>query len=552
MDGNIDNHINIGKILYDVIYNNKSILLTTIPLFAAYHLQDNVFTRSMAAITTDVPGYFKDITSTKVFWTIAPRLGALGLFYVAGIASSKILAKIELDFTTELTGQVIESIKNTKRPVDVNDILVHIKKLAEVKNIYKTIVNYIAPTIIIGCGLIYNFIKADLKYGSMIILIIAMLIMITIYVESTTMESAYLSEKSVDEMYEFVHEIVLNMDSIITSNTNKKEMDGLKKKSEETFDDMNNCDTKTYNTSYFLYLISIIAMMVINYTAYLLFMQKAIDSKTFASIFLLTLLFIDYYIYCIGAFMDLVVNIGKYYESSIYFREFKEPSKKEVIKKDLIVTKGMIVFKNINQKYGDRVIFKNMNLKLEGGKKYGLIGPIGSGKTTLLKMLSGIVPYEGEIFVDMQSFDNVSDHSISKNIAYISQYPKLFNKTIYENISYATDYTKDQVIARLTEYDLNGFIDKFPNKLDTIVGKEGSNVSGGQRQLLAFIRALVQNKKIIILDEPSASLDIETKQILFNTLKRLKHHTLIISTHDQQLYPLFDHMIDISRIISAD
>lgn len=246
--------------------------------------------------------------------------------------------------------------------------------------------------------------------------------------------------------------------------------------------------------------------------------------------------------------MDLVVNIGKYYESSIYFSDFKEPSKKEVTKKDLIITKGMIVFKNINQKYGDRVIFKNMNLKLEGGKKYGLIGPIGSGKTTLLKMLSGIVPYEGEIFVDLQSFHNVSDHSISKNIAYISQYPKLFNKTIYENISYATDYTKDQVIALLMKYDLMNFIDKFPNKLDTIVGKEGSNVSGGQRQFLAFIRALVQNKKIIILDEPSASLDIETKQILINTLKRLDDRTIIITTHDQQLYPLFDKIIDVKTL----
>lgn len=548
MNVNVDNPINIGKILYDVSYNNKAILLTTIPLFAAYHLQDNVFTRTMATITTDVPGFFKDITMTKAFLTMAPRLGAIGLFYISAIMSSKILANIELEFMNELTGQVIESIKNTKIQVDVNNIIVHIKKLSEIKNIYRTIINYIVPTVIIGCGLIYNFIKADLKYGSMIIMIITMLVLTTIYVESNTMETAYQSEKSVDEMYECVHEIVLNLDQIITSNTNKKEMIDLKKRSDDTYEKINSCDMTNYNISYFLYIISIIAMMVINYMAYLLFVQKTIDSKIFVSIVLLTLLFMDYYIYCVGAFMDMMLNIGKYYESSVYFHDYKQAYKKEVTKKDLVVTNGMIVFKNINQKYGDRIIFKNMNLKLEGGKKYGLIGPIGSGKTTLLKLLSGIVPYDGDIFVDSQSLSDVNDNTISQNIAYISQYPKLFNKTIYENISYATDHTEDQVIALLIEYDLMGMIDKFPNKLNTIVGKEGANVSGGQRQFLAFIRALIQNKKIIILDEPSSSLDIETKQILINTLKRLKQRTIIISTHDKQLYPLCDHLIDITLL----
>jgi len=548
MDAIIDNPINIGKLLYESTMNNKSIFLSTIPLFTGYYLQDTVFTRSLANITTDIPAFFKGISINKVFWAISPYLGAMLLFYISNVMSSKILTNIELDFTNNLTEQIIESVKNTKKQIDVNELMVHIKKLSETKGIYRIFVNYFAPTIIIGCTLIYYFVRADIKYGTMIIMIIAMMILLTIYIESNTLESVYTSEKSLDEMYDYVHEIILNLDSIITSNTNETEINNLKKKSDITYEKVVCSELVNYNISYFLYILSICAMLLINYMAYRMHEKKSIDTSMFVSTVLLTILFMDYYIYCIGAFMELVSSVGKYYESYDYFGEFKEATKKEANKKDMVITKGEIVFKNINQKYGDTVIFKNMNLKLEGGKKYGLIGPIGSGKTTLLKMLSGIVSYDGEIYVDSQSFDDVNDQSISQNIAYISQYPKLFNKTIYENISYGTGLTKEQTFELLKDFDLMVFINRFPDKLDTIVGKEGSKVSGGQRQFLAFTRALIQNKKIIVLDEPSSSLDIETKQILINTIKKLKNRTIIISTHDHQLNVVFDRMIDVKKL----
>jgi ABC-type bacteriocin/lantibiotic exporter with double-glycine peptidase domain len=103
-------------------------------------------------------------------------------------------------------------------------------------------------------------------------------------------------------------------------------------------------------------------------------------------------------------------------------------------------------------------------------------------------------------------------------------------------------------LNKLKNFNLIPFINSFPNGLDTIVGKEGGNISGGQKQLIALIRSLIQNKLILLLDEPSSSLDSKTKNIFIQLIKSIKNKTIIISTHDNQIMSLFDNVIDISKI----
>ena len=169
---------------------------------------------------------------------------------------------------------------------------------------------------------------------------------------------------------------------------------------------------------------------------------------------------------------------------------------KQKKKINLKVTKGNIEFKNISLKYGDKVVFDDISLNVKGNMKIGISGPIGSGKSTLLKMLAGVTEYEGAILIDGQNIKDCTYESLTKYIAYISQHPKLFNQSILYNISYGTDQTEEQVIAKLKSYGLMDFINVFPEKLHTNVGKEGANVSGGQKQFISFIRALIQNKSI--------------------------------------------------------
>ena len=545
MDGVVEKSINVNNILYKTTLNNKSIIFPILLLFIAFYLQDTVFTRYIADITKDIPNFVKDVDIQKMFMVILPFISAIAIFYVSNIISSKKISKIEVEAIHELTSEVIESVKTDKKKINVNTLMGQLKKISEVKNIYTIFTFHIIPTIVITASLMYNFFRADTRTGFYVGLIILILVLITIKLESDSMYYAYEAEKASNELYEDVNEIMVNMDSIVTSDTKTKELENIDVSKNKAYEMAYTNDIKNGNTTYGLQLISLVAIIGINYLSYKLYMKEDIGTTTLITIVLLTLLFMDYYNYCVIAIKEVQSNIGKLYDAHQYFSDFKILSAEPFdTKAELRIKKGDIKFENIKLKYDDKVIFDNLNLLIDGHSKVGIMGPIGSGKTTLLQMLAGITKYEGNIYIDGQNLKKCTYESIAQHVAYISQHPKLFNKSILYNISYGTNYNEAEVEKRLKEFGLMGFFNTFPQKLHTLVGKEGSDVSGGQRQFISFVRSLIQNKSIILLDEPSSSLDPKNKKILMDSIKNLKNKTIIITTHDNELKPIFDKVIN--------
>jgi len=539
--------ISVNNILYNSILKNKEIIISIIPLFIGFYLQDTVFTRSVADITRDIPAFVEDANIQKILMVLLPFVAAIVIFYITNLISASKIPTIEMNVTHELISQIIESVKTTKEKVNVNDIMTQIKKVGDVKNIYKVFTAYIVPTIVVTLSLMYNFLKVDLKTGFIVAIMIIILIIATMKLEHSSINAAYNAETSTNDLYDNVHETMTNIDTVITSDTKKKELDNINVMKNKTYKLTYISEIKNGNTTYGLQILSLIAMVGINYMSYSLYMKNDITMTTLVTIVLLTLLFMDYYNYCVGAIKEVISNIGKLYDAQQYFSNFKiiETDNKVSDKKvNLVVKNGNIKFENITLKYDEKVVFDDISLDIDGNSKVGIIGPIGSGKSTLLKMLAGITNYEGNILIDGQNLKDCTYESLVKNIAYISQHPKLFNKSILYNISYGTKYTEKEVIEKLNKLGLMEFINVFPDKLKTVVGKEGNNVSGGQRQFITFIRSLIQNKSIILLDEPSSSLDQHSKEILMNLIKKLKHKTIIITTHDKELLPLFDKVID--------
>jgi ABC-type bacteriocin/lantibiotic exporter with double-glycine peptidase domain len=337
---------------------------------------------------------------------------------------------------------------------------------------------------------------------------------------------------------------------VITSDTKEFEMKNVDERGGKTYELACISELNNNNTTYGLQAISIVAMLGINYMSYRLYAQGRISAPNFTSTVLLSMLFMDYYNYCIHAIGDLITSMGRYYETREYFRDFIidmsiEKEKDRII--DLKTTQGNIVFKDLTLKYENKVVFNKFNLNIRGGTVNGLLGPIGSGKTTLLKMLAGIVDYQGDILIDNQNLRQCTYESIVEHIAYIPQHPKLFNRTVYYNINYGSSYTKDEITKKLDSLGLTPFINSLAEKMDTIVGKEGSKLSGGQRQFVSLIRAIIQNKTIFLLDEPSSSLDTTNKKIFMDLIKNIKNKTIIISTHDKQIMSLFDRVINIGK-----
>jgi ABC-type bacteriocin/lantibiotic exporter with double-glycine peptidase domain len=219
----------------------------------------------------------------------------------------------------------------------------------------------------------------------------------------------------------------------------------------------------------------------------------------------------------------------------ILYYDFNKLDNKVLEKKNYYLKfKKDLVFKNVNFSFlkTKKEIFKNFNLIIKAGEKIGIVGDNGAGKTTFVNLLSGLLePSKGSIFADGKSISN-NIKSWQSNIGYIYQSTFLMNDTIENNICFdevknANHYLKLEKINTLIGFDK--FLKKIPEGLNTIVGEGGARLSGGQRQRIGIARALYFDRKILICDEITSSLDKNSESSVVNCLKNIDKTVIIIS-----------------------
>ena len=192
---------------------------------------------------------------------------------------------------------------------------------------------------------------------------------------------------------------------------------------------------------------------------------------------------------------------------------------------------AVLEFKNVHFKYPDgREVLHNINLNLHKGKTYALVGPTGGGKTTTASLMARLYdPTTGQVFLDGKDIRSYSPEERTKKIGFILQEPILFTGTVRDNIlygneEYASD-TNEQLEAVIHKTGLRGIVARFDQGLQTKLTASGDAVSLGQKQLIAFIRAVLRNPKLLILDEATANIDTVTEQLLEDILRNLPPDT---------------------------
>jgi len=198
---------------------------------------------------------------------------------------------------------------------------------------------------------------------------------------------------------------------------------------------------------------------------------------------------------------------------------------------------GNISFKNVSFTYPsrpDEKVLQGVNLNINANQLAALAGHSGAGKTTITNLLMRFYePDEGEILIDDQPIKNIPLSVLRKQIALVPQDIFLFGGTIRENISYGKPGAGDQEIRDAArKANALEFIDKFPDKFDTMVGERGTQLSGGQRQRIAIARAVLNDPRILILDEATSSLDSESEKLVQDALvKLMAGRTSIVIAH---------------------
>ena len=204
---------------------------------------------------------------------------------------------------------------------------------------------------------------------------------------------------------------------------------------------------------------------------------------------------------------------------------------------NLVFSKGEVIFNKVNFSYKanlDNKVLKDISLKFSGGKMTALVGHSGSGKSTMLNMVPRIYcPTSGNITIDNQDISEMNLTSVRKEISIVDQNTTLFDDTVMNNIKYARpDASNEEVFEAAKLAMCKDFIEKLDKGFETMIGENGTRLSGGEKQRLSIARAFLKKSKIILLDEATSSLDSETEEKIQIALKKLTNNkTTIVIAH---------------------
>lgn len=224
----------------------------------------------------------------------------------------------------------------------------------------------------------------------------------------------------------------------------------------------------------------------------------------------------------------------------------ERPDGKHFVKRDRFM--GKIEFKNVtfSYPYSTKHALENVSFKIEAGEKVGILGRNGSGKTTIEKLILGLyAPTSGSVLIDGIDINQIDPADLRKNIGYVSQDVMLFSGTVRDNIVYKAPYSDDETILRASKIGgVDEFVDAHPLGFDLPVLERGEGISGGQRQSIALARAFLVDSPIVLLDEPTNSLDSTSENRIKVLLKEnIKEKTTILITHKASLLDLVDRLI---------
>jgi len=338
-----------------------------------------------------------------------------------------------------------------------------------------------------------------------------------------------------DKMYEMLVDCFNNLESVYTFNQVPQE--------KKRFYDVYFKEYKKQNEqSWVLYMfgdafwgfVTVCLFISMNYILYSEYKKKVITAEVLISTFIITFSIIRLYEKAEHSSHRMAEVFSKIKDTEQFFNDITVDHKKLDALQHFKY--GDICFKHLYHKYNDTFVLENVSIEVKKGEKVAFVGQIGSGKSTLVKLLLGYQPISmGDITIGGVSVKEISSEQIHDEIFYIPQKPKLFNRTLYENIVYGLKKppTHAEILKTLHELELDEVADVFDTKMHESCGIAGNNLSGGQRQMVWLLRSFYRSSRILVLDEPTASLDPENKKIMIRIIQKLSMgKTVIIVSHD--------------------
>ena len=497
-------------------------------------------------------GEIKNIFLMLIFiWSVYQFLNL-----VSGRISSNLQPKFISYIRKYIIEEVIERHKSNYEDLKLGEILTKIINSPYILyDVFQTVRNFLFTNLFFVIStflyLFYHNKILGLVYLGCISVVVGICYKYTQTCESKVIDS--------ETIYDFTHEEIedtlSNLLSIYTSEKTKDEKDrlwGYSQKTSKAERLLNKCN----NNFKIIYSITfIIIFIVLNLVSFKLYLNNTYKIDTLISVVIinysiLTTLMSIYY--DTRFFID---TKGRVDILKAFLNRLPEKSKETYDPKDIEklskIKETTIQIKNLTFGYTNKTIFENFNLTLEPNITTAIIGTIGSGKSSIAKLIIRLKDYKkGQILLNDIEINKVPIDKLRAVIGYIPQHPKLFNRTLYENITYGIDekISEKQIFNILKKNEINDIIPDFKRLMNKKVGKNGSLLSGGQRQIVWLLRFLFNKHKAIILDEPTSSLDNKNKEKVIKLIQELeKTKTIILITHDKDLLKYTKRIIELKN-----
>lgn len=485
-----------------------------------------------------------------ILWLIVLGGDAVKNYY------ESILVPEYLAFIREIIySKTIETYKVDYGEMKTGDYLSRVMELSRnFKDLFQQIIGNFVPDFTIATIMVFYLLYINKSIGLVILTgyilcIIIQLIagkkLIDLVSKKENFFNGELSENLQDSLDNLMNVYINNeSDNQIQKNTD------LEEENKEKMKEIMNIESKVIHITHF---ITLLTYMICLFVLYNLVKTSSISGKQAIVIVLILGEFLNNFMYALRTFIHQIVYKMGIIQGSKDFMEKIFTEKPNGTKRDMI-TKGKIQYKDIKYRYDkskEEFLFNKFNLTIDGGKKYALIGRAGTGKTTIMKMLIGLHKIEdGAIYIDDVNINDVDVDYLRENINYVNQQTKLFNEPIIDNIMYGNDHiTKEQVKEKMKKYDLYEIYSEIASGIEGNAGVQGGNLSLGMQKVTMLMRGIMKSSKIVILDEPLAGLDVNTKSRVINLiLNECNDKTVIIITHDHEIVPYLDDVIDLNQL----
>jgi len=537
--------LDINLYFYEYLLQNKFTFFVCSLLLLTYPLQKVVLPKYYGKVISNLQdgSNKKFVESAKMLLIIYASIQFLHSIYqkIQGALVPKFSEFSMKKIFSSLLKNDNEDFENMK----VGEILAKISKLPNMIYRYLDILKSVVfsqAIVLVSCIFHYYYVSSRILLAFILVVFGVLLLQFVTY--KTTMGVEMQREREQDKIYQHLQDVLNNLISVIVCKNEEYEKDKLS----TIFVSFTKTFNKVLNINFIMRVIfsffNIFAFCLLNYILYKEYSNKNITKEHFISSFIITYSVLQLFndgAHSVRLLVDMtsqITDMEHFFNNQIFQKKHSSHEKDRFVN-------GDIVFKDVTHKYskdgGEHVALKKVNMVIKQNENIALTGHIGSGKSTLIKTLLKLtIPTSGTVTIGGVNINNISKQELYSHVFYIPQKPKLMNRTLYENIIYGLEKktNKKETLSKIENIMTFMKLDDntkqaFVEKMDDSVGLEGSKLSGGQRQIVWIIRALLRNSSIIIMDEPTSSLDKSNKQKIYNIVEEIGlQKTIIVISHD--------------------